>query len=437
MSSDAPAIRARNVSKTFRIFSEPRHRILQGLFRGQRSFYTAKQALRDISFDVNRGEIVGIIGANGAGKTTLLATICGTTQPSSGSIEINGRIGSMLDLGTGFNPDLTGYENLILVGAIRGFMRREVLERMDDILAFADIGDAVNQEVRFYSSGMYMRLAFALCIHLDPDVLVVDEALAVGDEAFQRKCYARLRALRAAGRTIIFVTHSTPLILELCDSALLLDGGELLCAGKPKRVVESYQKLIYSAPAVAHEIRQQIRDGVAPQLLATTNTQKEPEFYDDTLSGQPSHRYPHDGAQLSAPLLLNADERQVNVVESRQSLVYQFTATFSRAIREVRFGMLIKSLSGAEIGGRETSDQPQDVSAGSTLTVAFRFKCGLNPGVYFLNAGVLGLNEQGEEVYLDRIIDALQIRVLPNHHHQTATVDLGIDAVVTSGSAKD
>ena len=433
MSSDDIAITVHQVSKTFRIFSEPRHRILQGLFRGKRSYFREKAALQDVSFTVPRGQIVGIVGANGAGKTTLLSVVCGTTTPSAGHVDVSGRVASLLDLGTGFNPEMTGFENLIFVGAIRGFTRREVESRLPDIIAFADIGEAINQEVKFYSTGMYMRLAFSLCIHLDPDILVVDEALAVGDEAFQRKCYSRLRALRGRGTTILFVSHSSPLIVELCDAAILMDQGQLLVQGDPKHVVGHYQKLLYAPASEQDNIRGQIRAGIAPaDILNPDEVTPLHDFFDASLVAPPSARYPNRGAILSAPVLINDDNRRVNLVEARTSLTYRFQVRFERDARAVRFGMMIKSITGLELGGRETSDIAREVCAGEVLDVAFRFNCSLNPGAYFLNAGVLALDENDdEEIYLDRIIDALQFRVLPNRHHQTGAADLGIDVSVS------
>lgn len=247
MSSDAVvAVRVRGLSKCYRIYERPEDRLkeyvlprLPGFRKGRRSWSREFWAVRDVSFQVARGETLGIIGRNGSGKSTLLQLICGTADATGGTIETHGRIGALLELGAGFNPEFTGLENLYLVAALHGLSRAEIDARVDAIAAFADIGDFLQQPVKTYSSGMYVRLAFAVAAHVDADILVIDEALAVGDAFFVQKCMRFLRAFMERG-TLIFVSHDLGAVASLCDRVLLLEAGSVKTSGEPRAVLEHY-----------------------------------------------------------------------------------------------------------------------------------------------------------------------------------------------------
>jgi len=253
MSSDAPIITLHNLSKTFRLFSSPADRLKQALSFGLKHFHREHTALRDISLEIKRGESIGIIGRNGSGKSTLLQLICGILKPSSGSVAVKGRVAALLELGAGFNPELTGRENVYFQGAIQGFSRKEMDQRIDAIAAFADIGEFIDQPMRMYSSGMYVRLAFASAIHADPEILVVDEALAVGDVAFQKKCYDHIYALQERGVTIILVSHNPYQIERLCHRVGLLHEGRFSGFHPAKETLTLYQQL--SRPEHAPDAR--------------------------------------------------------------------------------------------------------------------------------------------------------------------------------------
>lgn len=247
MCSDAGAvINVDGISKFFEIYSKPSHRLWQMVFRGRRCFYEPFWALRDVSFDVRRGECVGIIGRNGAGKSTLLQVITGTLAPSSGNVDVKGRVAALLELGSGFNPEFTGRENVYLNASILGLTREEIDARFDDIAAFADIGDFIEQPVKSYSSGMVVRLAFAVVAHVDADVLIIDEALSVGDAFFTQKCMRFLRRF-IAERTALFVSHDTAAVTSLCNRAILMENGRIKQVGSPKEVTETYLKDMYEA----------------------------------------------------------------------------------------------------------------------------------------------------------------------------------------------
>lgn len=233
------AIKLEGVCKYFQIYEKPHHRLMQGLFRGKRQYYKEFKALDDISFEIKKGETVGIIGCNGAGKSTLLQIICGTMSQTSGSVNRNGRIAALLELGSGFNPEFTGRENVFMNGAILGLTQNEIENRFDDIAAFADIGEFIEQPVKTYSSGMYVRLAFAVIAHVDADILIIDEALAVGDAVFTQKCMRFIRTFKKRG-TLLFVSHDMSSVLNLCENAVWLANGKMQAIGEAKRVSEEY-----------------------------------------------------------------------------------------------------------------------------------------------------------------------------------------------------
>lgn len=452
MSFSDIAISVTSLSKCYHIYARPHDRLKQSIVpRLQRlSGTTPKQyfrefwAIKDVSFEIKKGETVGIIGRNGSGKSTLLQMICGTLNPTSGSIQTNGRVAALLELGSGFNPEFTGRENVYMNAAVLGLSNEEVAARFDYIAAFADIGQFIEQPVKTYSSGMMVRLAFAVAINVDPEILIVDEALSVGDELFQRKCFSRIEAIRDRGATILFVSHSGSAIVELCDRAILLDAGEKLAVGTPKQIVGSYQKLIY-APADKHEaIRMQVRQAddramlrlanpieCAPQdhLVSIEYIQELRESFDPLLKPSSSIEYESHGTYIESPTILTLAGVQVNNLIRGETYRYTYNVRFTRRASNVRFGMMIKTTSGVELGGGTTANSSRDslvcVEVGSTYCVEFRFRCVLNPGVYFLNAGVVGEIE-GSETFLHRMIDVAIFRVLSDTGNlATGTVDFG------------
>lgn len=238
------AISVRNVSKCFDIYDKPHHRLMQFLTRGQNSWARQFWALRDISFDVARGETVGIVGRNGAGKSTLLQIITQTLAPTTGNVLVNGRVAALLELGAGFNMEFTGQENVFMNAMLLGMTRPEIEKKYDDIVNFSGIGSFVEQPVKTYSSGMFARLAFSVAVHSEPSVLIVDEALSVGDSAFQEKSVTRMKEIREAGTSILFVTHSLPIVRNFCDRAVLLEKGEVKRVGERLAICEEYQLMV-------------------------------------------------------------------------------------------------------------------------------------------------------------------------------------------------
>ncbi|MBE9070683.1 ABC transporter ATP-binding protein, partial [Leptolyngbya cf. ectocarpi LEGE 11479] len=244
--ADDTAISLTNVSKVFKQYHRPVDRLKELLLPGKQKA-TEFWALQDINLEIPKGETVGIIGRNGSGKSTLLQIIAGTLRPTTGNLQVNGRVSALLELGSGFNPEFTGRQNVFFNGRILGLSQEEIQNRFEEIEAFADIGKFIDQPVKTYSSGMFVRLAFAVAINVEPDILIVDEALAVGDEIFQRKCFAQINRLQSNGVTVLFVSHSSSLVVNLCKSALWLDYGKTLFKGDAKIVVDQYQRMINNA----------------------------------------------------------------------------------------------------------------------------------------------------------------------------------------------
>lgn len=241
---DGNVIEVKNLTKTYKLYKDNKRRIIESLFPNVKPQYTEFNALNDVSFQIKKGEIVGIIGKNGSGKSTLLKIITGVLQQSSGSVEIDGRISALLELGAGFNPEYTGIENIYLNGTLNKISHEEMSKRIDDIADFADIGDFINQPVKNYSSGMFVRLAFAVAVYSDPDILIVDEALAVGDAAFQAKCMARMNQIMKSGATVLFVTHDMNTVKRLCQRCIYLENGKKIMEGPAEELADIYLRRI-------------------------------------------------------------------------------------------------------------------------------------------------------------------------------------------------
>jgi len=433
MSFDDVAIRVRNASKSYQLYEVPRDRLkqfvlprLQRLFLGSsRQYFRDFWALRDVSFDIFRGETVGIVGRNGSGKSTLLQIICGTLAPTKGSVEATGRIAALLELGSGFNPDFTGRENVYLNGALLGLEKKEIDGCYERIIEFADIGEFIDRSVRTYSSGMVVRLAFAVAIHSSPKILVIDEALSVGDELFQRKCFAHIARIKQEGATILFVSHSGTTVIDLCDRAILLDSGENLMVGTPKAVVGQYQQLMYAPSHKAQSIRDRLRRGKLGILadademnqVGGTFASEAGEYYDPGLIPKSTITYESRGALIAPPKITTETGELVNCLIKGRYYRYTFDVRFVESASNILFGMLIKTVSGVELGGAVSASTLMEaipyVERGSQFKVTFRFLCALNSGIYFINAGVVGL-EKMEEVFLHRLLDACMFRVLPS-----------------------
>ena len=412
------AVTVDNLGKCYQIYERPRDRLLQMLMRGHRQYYREFWALRGVSFAIRKGETIGIIGRNGSGKSTLLQMICGTLNPTEGSIQTRGRITALLELGSGFNPEFTGEENIYMNGAVLGLSEEEMHACYDDIVDFADIGDFIRQPVKTYSSGMAVRLAFAVQAMVGPDILVVDEALAVGDAKFQAKCFDRLNQLKQRGTSILLVTHSGEQIVTHCTQAILLDNGMMVEQGEPKQVVNRYMDLLFGkekkeiAPVEPVAVVEEVR-GKAPLAYDLNSVQ-------DVFSTRPGYN-PHeyrwgDGAAEILDFYLAADATAYPAsVTSGQQVTLALSVRFLEDLVRPILGITIKSKEGVTVYGVNSEtlalDEFKDYGRqGSVMSAVARFTCRLAQGDYFLSLGIA--TRQGEEIVPhDRRYDAIHLQV--------------------------
>lgn len=456
MSSEV-AIKVENLSKCYQIYENPRDRLKQFLLPSLRSviglsvrkYHREFWAVKDVSFEVYRGQTVGIIGRNGSGKSTLLQMLCGTLSPTAGSITTNGRIAALLELGAGFNPEFTGRENVYLNGAVLGLTRSELDARFDDIAAFADIGEFIESPVKTYSSGMYVRLAFAVQAMVDPDILIVDEALAVGDEKFQRKCFAQLEKLKSEGASILFVSHSAGSIVELCEKTLLLDHGKRLMFTPSPEAVRTYQKLLYASADTQERLILELlaedsggakkddcrnvlnEDGLDQKKIGEASHVPLNDAFDSGLVPETTIVYPSQGAVIECIKIVNDSGQVVNVLQSDGCYSFEVTGRFLSDFKGIYFGIHIKSVSGIEITGQRFPEEGmylEDATSEKVFNMRFSFRVSLLPGVYFAGGGVWSSEEP---VCAHRIIDAVMFRVAKSKKSESfGYVDLQATAPV-------
>jgi lipopolysaccharide transport system ATP-binding protein len=407
MSSEL-ALRVEQLGKCYPIYNHPRDRLLQAFWGQRRQLHRPFWALQDVSFELPRGRTLGVVGRNGSGKSTLLQLICGTLTPSSGSVQARGRIGALLELGSGFNPEFSGLENVFLNGALLGLSRREIEDRLDTILAFADIGSFIDQPVKTYSSGMAVRLAFAVQAHVQPDLLVVDEALAVGDEMFQKKCYAHLERLKQEGTAILLVTHSCPQILQHCDDALLLHGGRLRLLGAPKLVTGTYQRLC-NAPAdqwdallnkLASADANDNTEGDQPET--TQDDQQDPHLIPSS-----SLSYEARGIRIERVEVLNSEGQPANLFDMAQPFSLRFHVVAEQALQDLELACNIANHTGVRITGQHHPGP--DCQAGDSFSFTFHFQAGLLPGLYFVGGGIWQRDQPKQ--FLHRVVDSCALRI--------------------------
>ncbi|MBV2352152.1 ABC transporter ATP-binding protein [Synechococcus sp. HK05] len=422
----AIALQAEDLGKCYRIFPSPRARLAQGLWGERRQLYQEKWALRGVSFALPAGQTLGVVGRNGSGKSTLLQLLCGTLTPSEGTVHRQGRVAGLLELGSGFNPEFSGIENVFLNASLLGLSQQQTEDKLDAILAFADIGDYVHQPVKTYSSGMALRLAFAVQASIDPDILIVDEALAVGDELFQKKCFARLSQLKASGTSILLVTHSCAQIIQHCDQALLLHRGQAQLMGQPSLVTTTYQQLA-NAPdaewaAVIRRKREQLQQqgaataaGAASQVHQSCSPSGGTEAMEPGLL-VPSSRevYASEGVEILGVSIETPDGRPRNQIPFRAAfqLRFRYAAALSSSAQALRCGCYIASTQGLRITG-QVFPLPGDAfvaEPGQCWEVLFSFGGGLIPGVYFVGGGVWRNDQPGH--FLHRVVDHTAFRVL-------------------------
>ncbi len=401
--SSEPALRVAALSKCYQIYARPQDRLLQSLWRGRRRYYREFWALREVSFEVGRGEAVGVIGRNGSGKSTLLQLVVGTLAPTSGSVETNGRIAALLELGSGFNPEFTGRENVYLNAAILGLERAEIGRRFAQIESFAGIGEFVDQPVKTYSSGMVMRLAFAVSVNVEPEILVVDEALAVGDAEFQFRCLERLQRLVASGTTLLFVSHDIGLVKAFCTQAVYLAGGRVRAAGAAEEVAELY------LADVAEERKGSVAAAPAAGAHAAGEGTEHGRIVEARFVGAP-------GAMATVE---HGDEIEIEV-----------QVEFDDTVRNPAVAAVLQDRRLIVLAGKSCAVPAAAAGDGRrSATVRFAARAAFGPGTYFVTCRLEDRLSRASFRPVDRRVGALSFEIVPGGREDfLGVVDIGMSA---------
>jgi ABC-type polysaccharide/polyol phosphate transport system ATPase subunit len=364
------ALRVENVSKQYRIYARPGDRLKETLTRGRLKRHREFWALRNVSFEIEAGTTTGIIGPNGCGKSTLLQIIAGTLEPTEGSVWREGRVAALLELGAGFDPEGTGVENVYMNAALMGLSRRETERLFPEIERFAEIGDFIRQPVKTYSSGMFVRLAFAVASNVEPDILVIDEALAVGDAVFQHRCLRRIKEIQERGATVLFVSHDAAAVRALCTRAVLMSAGRVLSDGPPVEVLNHYQKTVMEREQAYEE--EAASDGTKDEDVRELQEVFAPLRY--------TYRHGDGSAEIMSAELLDAARRPVGVVETGSPLTVRMRARINRNVDDAVFGFLVNDSRGVHAYGTNTKEQQLDLGdlrRGELVEVSFAFDCWL------------------------------------------------------------
>ena len=427
--ADEYAIQVKDVTKIYKLYDKPIDRLKESLNPLHKNYHKDFYALNHISFQVKKGETVGIIGTNGSGKSTILKIITGVLTPTEGDVQVKGVISALLELGAGFNSDYTGIENIYMNGTMMGFTRKEMDAKLQDILDFADIGDFVYQPVKTYSSGMFVRLAFALAINVDPEILIVDEALSVGDVFFQSKCYRRMDEIRKNGTTILMVTHDMGSIIKYCDKVVLLNKGEFIAEGEPGRMVDMYKKILAGQMDSLKEELEEMNDFSGQkaleegkeQLFEKKKFEKEASGHTglmkDKITINASRTEYGDGRAEIFDLGL-CDERGnlTNLLLKGEMFTIKERIRFNADIQAPIFTYTIKDKKGTDLSGTNTMFEGTDikpVKRGDVYDVSFKQKMTLQGGEYLLSMSCTGF-ENGEHVVYHRLYDVANITVISN-----------------------
>lgn len=402
------AVTVRNLGKAYKQYPHRWSRLLEWVLPGNRPRHQLKWVLQDVSFTVQPGEAVGIIGANGAGKSTLLKSITGTTQPTVGEVHVTGRVAAMLELGMGFHPDFTGRQNVFMAAQLLGYSVEEIARLTPEIEAFAEIGDYINQPVRVYSTGMQVRLAFAVATAVRPEVLIVDEALAVGDASFQRKCHRRIESFIEKGTSLLFVSHDIEGVKRLCSKALYLDHGRVVAFGGAKPVCDQYENMLFAGNREGRSIStlQKI------ELEVPVGGEGESATIDPTLLHPVEANYGNGLAEIDQVWMENASGQRANILVSGEIFSVCYTVTIHEEACRPVVAMLIKTLEGIALYGTDSVSLAKPIPTGSfgkKLLVRFRMRCDLAEGVYFLNCGIR--DGVDAATFYHRRVDVLMFKV--------------------------
>ena len=403
MTQDNTIISVRDLTKIYYIYAKPKDRLKEAFSLTRKKYHTDFYALRDINFDVKEGECFGIIGKNGSGKSTLLKIITGVLTQTKGDVNINGRISALLELGAGFNQEYTGIENVYLNGDIMGFTKEEMDAKLDEIIEFADIGDHINQPVKTYSSGMFVRLAFALAINVDPEILIVDEALSVGDAFFQLKCYKKFMDFKRRGKTIIFVTHDLSSVIKYCDRVMVLNEGDQIEIGEARDMVDLYKKIL-----VNQENKGKDKES-GKELLDSGLIKSNVPLSENIID------YGTKQAEFTEINLYNRKGEAADQIAKFDELNITFKVRFNEEIHNPIFAVSYKDIKGTELTGTNNMFEGMDgfiAKAGETYEVSFKQIIPFQSGNYFISLGCTGIDADGTFIVYHRFYDIIDLKVI-------------------------
>ena len=411
------SIDVNEITKDYKLYARPLDRILETISPNGRRRHKTFTALKGVSFKVFKGETIGLIGPNGSGKSTLLEILCGTLNQTSGTIKTSGRIAALLELGAGFNPEFTGRENVYLNSSVMGIPQSVVDQKIQRVIDFAEIGDYIDRPVKTYSSGMYVRLAFAAAINMDPEILIVDEALSVGDLSFQRKCYRHFQELQRLGVTIIFVTHATDLIRAHCHRAVYIERGEVKSVGDPRDVVHAYLNALFARPETT--IRQDDHSDIA--IMSTDNTCETQPGYNPT-----EYRWGNRNAEIINYELFANNSINPLYLENGDAISIKMYVRFFCELEKIIYGLTIKTVDGITVFGSNTrlrGNMDITIPEHSVDVVEFQFTNNLLPGEYFISLGVAVDDDSVDNLAIDRRYDLIHCTV------QGDATDFGISNI--------
>lgn len=412
-----PAISLTGVSKSYRLYRTKQDRLKEALHPFGKKYHRDFFALENIDLEIGSGEVVGIVGRNGSGKSTLLKIISHVLPPTKGTVDIKGKVSALLELGSGFNPEFTGIENIYFYSTILGLTRREIGEKLDSIIEFADIGQFLYQPLKTYSSGMRARLGFAVAAHIDPEILILDEVLAVGDDVFRRKCYAKMEEFFDSGRTIVYVSHDINSVNQLCTRAVMLDAGRILLDDRPKTVTTYYQKLLFANPKNVESVRREI-DEVAECGTAGGSrgpVEVSPQRFLDELVSKSRVEYGTSDVSITGERMVDRLGRKINVLEYGETYWFEVDVAFGIRAEDVAFGLELKDLKGVLVTSVESARLFQfsrsfdEVLESEVFSLRYEFPCLLTTGTYLANFGVS--TYAGGQSILNRVIDIYMFKV--------------------------
>lgn len=469
MNDNKIVITLEGVSKKYKLFDDKKARMMEALHPLKKQYHKDFYALNNINLEVRQGEILGIVGVNGSGKSTLLKIISGIIQPTTGTVKVYGHVVPMLELGSGFNPEFTGLENIYFYNSIHGYSRKQTAEILDSILDFAEIGSFIHQPLKTYSSGMKARLAFAVSVNIDPDILILDEVLSVGDELFRRKCYAKMETLFIGGKTILFVSHNVDSINELCSKAILLNKGQNILDGPAKLVTMYYQKMIYSKGDNVSRIFDEIREvntddnkkndfSIKEKLNQQNNeTGDETEpisniidhceqknilfkrnqnaYLIEEFKPKSTIAYNHEDVKIENICIRTTDGRTVNQLVTGDDYTVNFKLKFYNFFENINTGISFKDEKGKIFSGRSIRNSDYitpKVLPGNELSVEWKFTCLFRAGIYYIDIGVNQVYIPDEPVLI-KYDDAINFKIIQNKKnifHNWGMLDLNLSPTI-------